>query len=152
MFVRKEEQEQMEVLLRDWREQRGNLVPVFVRLHEILGKDGETVFSFKARPGVSYSLRAAYRSASDTSDIGSLFALVDIIDDDPSARWLSVCFYAESVTDPEERGNLIPGGLLGEDGYCFDIFEEDEGLMAYLEARAEEAREKSHHSGSPGFP
>ncbi|MBW2009078.1 MAG: hypothetical protein JRJ16_13815 [Deltaproteobacteria bacterium] len=70
MFVRKEEQEQMEVLLRDWREQRGNLVPVFVRLHEILGKDGETVFSFKARPGVSYSLRAAYRSASDTSDIG----------------------------------------------------------------------------------
>ncbi len=65
--------------------------------------------------------------------------MVDIVDDDPGKRWLSVCFYGDSVTDPEEAGNLIPGGLLGEDGYCFDLYANDPETVAYLKKRIDEA-------------
>ncbi|MFZ5563507.1 MAG: hypothetical protein ACOZBW_05595, partial [Thermodesulfobacteriota bacterium] len=68
-----------------------------------------------------------------------LFAVVDVIDDDPGNRWLSVCFYGETITDPDERGGLIPGGLLGEDGYCFDMDEADDALTTYLQKRMDEA-------------
>lgn len=47
-------------------------------------------------------------------------------------RWLPVCFYGEMVTDPDEAGDLIPGGLLCEDGYCFDLYEYDENQINYL--------------------
>ena len=45
--------------------------------------------------------------------------MVDIIDDDPADRWLSVCFYDELVDDPKGLGDEVPGGLLGEDAKCF---------------------------------
>ena len=45
----------------------------------------------------------------------ALFAIIDVIDDDPQARWLSVCFYGDMITDPEGRGEVIPGGLAGAD-------------------------------------
>lgn len=91
--------------------------------------------SFVARPGVSYSLRP--RHVNQTAR--ELFAIVDVIDDDPQERWLSVCFYGDMISDPEERGELIPGGLAGSDGYCFDMFEDDEALAAYLAERLDEA-------------
>ena len=43
------------------------------------------------------------------------------------------------ISDPEERGELIPGGLAGSDGYCFDMFEDDKVLAAYLAERLDEA-------------
>jgi hypothetical protein len=43
------------------------------------------------------------------------------------------------ITDPEARGNLIPTGLLGEDGYCFDLEGWDEEYLRYLEVRQDEA-------------
>jgi len=61
------------------------------------------------------------------------------VDDDPENRWLSVCFYADTVTDPESLGNLVPEGIMGENGYCFDVFEEDSSLFEYLEERIREA-------------
>ena len=67
--------------------------------------------------------------------------MVDIIDDDPENRWLSICFYAETITDPKEEDDIIPGGLLGEDGYCFDLFEEDNEMITYLKERMNEACE-----------
>ena len=91
--------------------------------------------SFVARPGVSYSLRPKHVNQTDRD----LFAIVDVIDDDPQDRWLSVCFYGDMVSDPEERGELIPGGLAGSDGYCFDMFENDESLADYLAERLREA-------------
>lgn len=91
--------------------------------------------SFVARPGVSYSLRP--RHVNQTAR--ELFAIVDVIDDDPEERWLSVCFYGDMISDPEEQGELIPGGLAGSDGYCFDMFEDDEALAAYLVKRLDEA-------------
>ena len=68
---------------------------------------------------------------------------VFIIDDDPSERWLSVCFYGEMITDPDEAGDLIPEGLLGEDGYCFDLYEYDPDEVAYLKQRLSQARENA---------
>ena len=90
---------------------------------------------FVGRPGVSYSLRPRHRH-----QVGrDLFAMIDVIDDDPSARWLSVCFYEDMITDPEGRGECIPGGLAGADGYCFDMNEYDDDLVDYLIARLREA-------------
>jgi hypothetical protein len=63
--------------------------------------------------------------------------MIDVIDDDP--RWLSICFYSEMVSDPEARGDYVPGGLLGEDGLCFDLEPGDEELVSYVTARIDEA-------------
>ena len=69
--------------------------------------------------------------------------MVDIVDDDPENRWLSVCFYGDTITDPSEAGDLVPGGLLGEDGYCFDLYEYDDAVISYLEDRIGEAQRNS---------
>jgi hypothetical protein len=94
-------------------------------------------YSFKSRPGISYSLRACVDNGEE-----KLLTLMDIIDDDPESRWISICFYAETITDPDEEGDIIPGGLLGEDGYCFDLFHHDEEKVAYLKERIREAHAK----------
>ncbi len=91
--------------------------------------------SFVARPGVSYSIRPKHNKQQERD----LFAMVDVIDDDPEERWLSVCFYGDMITDPEERGEVIPGGLAGSDGYCFDMFDDDQSLVDYLLDRFNEA-------------
>lgn len=96
-----------------------------------------TNLNFISRPGVSYSLRASLKNRHEKSQ--SLFALVDIVDDDPDNRWLSICFYEEMVTDPDELGNLVPKGILGKDGYCFDLYKDDPSLISYVERRIEEA-------------
>jgi hypothetical protein len=95
----------------------------------------DVVTSFVARPGISYSLRPKHIRQSRRP----LFAIVDVIDDDPAERWLSVCFYGDMISDPEDRGELVPGGLAGEDGYCFDLFAADPVLLAYLQERLAEA-------------
>jgi hypothetical protein len=65
--------------------------------------------------------------------------MIDVIDDDPANRWLSVCFFEDMVADPEEKGDLIPGGLLGDDGYCFDLDSAQEDEVAYIALRIREA-------------
>jgi len=72
--------------------------------------------------------------------------MVDVIDDDPTDRWISVCFYGAMITDPEEKGNFVPEGLLGEDAHCFDIEEPNEKDLAYVEARLDEAYQKASQS------
>jgi hypothetical protein len=108
---------------------------IFLRIKAVLLERPGTRLDFHGRPGVSYSLRASRVTGASIR----LFALVDVVDDDPENRWLSVCFYADAVTDPEGRGNLIPGGILGQDGQCFDVFGADASLLRYLELRISEA-------------
>ncbi len=96
----------------------------------------EVTFSFSARPGVSYSLRPRLKKMIDRE----FFAIIDVIDEEPENRWLSVCFYQDLISDPEERGECIPGGLPGGDGYCFDVSGDDNELAGYLIARLHEAR------------
>ncbi|HBT97710.1 MAG TPA: hypothetical protein DEB25_08830 [Desulfobulbaceae bacterium] len=96
----------------------------------VAGLPGVTC-EFVARPGVSYSLRPRHEAQQDRA----LFAMIDVIDDEP--RWLSVCFYQDMISDPEGLGDLVPGGLAGSDGYCFDVSEADR--FAYVRARLLEA-------------
>ena len=102
---------------------------------ELRGMAGVTL-SFSARPGVSYSIRPHH----DKLVGRDFFAMLDVIDDDPEDRWLSICFYGDMITDPEERGELIPGGLAGDDGYCFDLNTDDGELAKYIVARLHEAK------------
>ena len=63
--------------------------------------------------------------------------MVDVIDDDPADRWLSVCFFGDTITDPVGMGDLVPGGLLGQDGHCFDV--EAVSMLDYVKERIQEA-------------
>ena len=111
--------------MRDW----------FQRIYQELKSLSDVELQFAGRPGVSYSMRPKHIKQKGRD----LFAIVDVIDDDPAERWLSVCFYEDMITDPEERGEVIPEGLSGSDGYCFDMFDNDEVLAQYLLARIAEA-------------
>ena len=92
---------------------------------------------WKARPGVSYSLRAVHEAQKERP----LFVLVDVVDDDPEARWLSVCFYADMVNDPDELGDFVPQGLMGQDACCLNLEEDDAHMRAYVAQRLAEAAE-----------
>jgi hypothetical protein len=118
-----------------WTDTETRIKEAFLSLqHHLETSDGVTL-DFHSRPGVSYSLRARHAAQTERD----LFVMVDVIDDDPNERWLSVCFYGDMVTDPDEEGDLIPEGLKGSDGYCFDMDDHDGEKVAYLKARFDEA-------------
>lgn len=128
------EHEELALLMDSWKGNGQGPRKAFLAFKRHLESKPDAVLSFKARPGISYSLRAARPGQKKV-----LFAMVDVIDDDPDNRWLSVCFYVEMITDPDALGILIPGGILGEDGYCFDMNEADDALTTYLQKRMDEA-------------
>ena len=127
-------EQQINQLLEKWVDTPGQTKKAFIRLKNYIEAQKDARFDFNARPGVSYSFRASHPAQKR-----KLYVMADIIDDDPENRWLSVCFYGEMITDPEELGDLVPEGLLGEDGHCFDIDEWDEDTLTYVESRIDEA-------------
>ena len=118
-----------------WLDDSLGMKPIFHDLLNSLLEKEKVSIEFFERPGISYSLRGIHEDQNDRP----LFVMIDVIDDDPTARWLSVCFYGDMIEDPDERGDLIPEGLLGSDGYCFDIVESDEPLKEYVNKRIQEA-------------
>ncbi|MEE4167240.1 MAG: hypothetical protein V2I35_14650 [Desulfocapsaceae bacterium] len=116
-----------------WPDSSKTCRDLFVRLKDHLLACEDVTVEFVARPGVTYSLRAVHAQQHDRP----LFTMVDVIEDEP--RWLSICFYGEMVRDPEEQGDFVPGGLLGEDGICFDVESGDEQRFAYVLGRIDEA-------------
>jgi hypothetical protein len=128
---------EMTEFLEAWQNDPRKMKQTFLKIIDKLREAQGTRLNFISRPGVSHSLRASLKNPHKKTP--SLFALVDIIDDDPDNRWLSICFYEEMITDPNELGNLVPKGILGEDGYCFDLFKEDPSLISYVERRIDEA-------------
>ena len=127
----------IEKFMAEWSEDPFGLKPVFGSMIDDLKNKADIDIEFHPRPGITYSVRGLHKN-----DTGRpLFVMIDVIDDDPNERWLSVCFYGDTIQDPEEKGDLIPEGLLGEDGYCFDLGEPDEGLAAYVRRRIQEAYE-----------
>jgi hypothetical protein len=130
---------EIKAFLEAWKGKSQQIRESFVRLQDHLAAKDSLLYAFKARPGVSYSLRVKHTLQQSRE----LFVIMDVIDDDPDSRWLSVCFYPDMISDPEERGNIIPLGLLGEDGYCFDYDEWDEDFLQYLEKRLDEAHVKA---------
>jgi len=131
--------ERVERFIGGWKDDAENIKPIFTTLlKELLRKD-DVKIEFNERPGISYSLRGIQKNQRDRP----LFVMIDVIDDDPEERWLSVCFYGDMIKDPEELGDLIPAGLLGADGHCFDITESDEHLETYVCKRIREAYEST---------
>jgi len=116
-----------------WPDSSAQTREPFIRLKTKLQDLKDAHLQFVARPGVTYSLRGIHQRQGDRP----LFVMVDVIDDEP--RWLSICFYGKMVGDPEQRGDYVPGGLLGEDGLCFDIETDNEDDLSYLMARVDEA-------------
>lgn len=135
MAANKNENSEIVAFLESWEGDKEPMRNWFNLFYTELSKMSEIVLSFVARPGVSYSMRPKHSNQSERE----LFAMVDVIDDDPAARWLSVCFYGDMISDPEARGEVIPGGLAGSDGYCFDMFDDDADLAQYLVVRLQEA-------------
>ena len=129
----KETDSKLNAFIEEWKETPERNREVFLHLREYLGKKEDVTLEFIPRPGVTYSLRAVHAAQKKRE----LFVMVDVIEDDP--RWLSVCFYSEMITDPEEKGDFVPEGLLGEDAVCFDVEERDEKLITYIETRLDEA-------------
>ena len=133
--------EEITALLKNWNIDNNNLKNVFKEFKDQLLSMENAVITFRSRPGVSYSLRGSIKGIDKDKD--RLFVMVDVIDDDPESRWLSVCFYESTITDEDELGDLIPGGLLGEDGYCFDMYDNEDNMAIYLKERISEAYEST---------
>lgn len=126
-------------LIAEWENDPIGAREVFAEWRNLFQGMPEIELSFKARPNISYSLRARHKNQQDRK----LFALIDVVDDEPDNRWLSVCFYADLVSDPQDLGDLVPAGLEGEDAMCFNLDENDPQMAAYIRARLEEAAVKA---------
>ncbi|MGM0417798.1 MAG: hypothetical protein ACQEQS_03635 [Thermodesulfobacteriota bacterium] len=126
--------DELKQFIEEWKDSGAKTKDAFLIFKEALESKGDVEFELNARPGISYSLRGKKRGQSRP-----LFILLDIIDDDPSDRWLSVCFYGDMIYDPDEQGDFVPGGLLGEDGHCFDLEEGSSENIDYIKQRIEEA-------------
>jgi len=128
-------EQELNTFIEEWKvtaDKNSNKV-TFLRFKDHLAGLNGVTLDFIARPGVTYSLRAIHAEQTDKD----LFVMVDVIED--VERWLSVCFYGDMISDPEEKGDRVPGGLLGEDAICFDLEDQDNALITYIEARLDEA-------------
>lgn len=134
-MVEVENQAALDELLQEWQDSPQQTRKAFLRLKDYLTRKEAASFYFDARPGVTYSLRARHANQQKRQ----LYVMVDVIDDDPANRWLSVCFYGEMISDPDQMGDFVPEGLLGEDAHCFDVEAWDENLLQYVEKRLDEA-------------
>ncbi|WP_300161055.1 hypothetical protein [Solidesulfovibrio sp.] len=123
---------ELDAFLADWQDDPNGVKAAFMRLRSALESLNEATVSFVPRPPATYSLRA------EPPRGRPVIAMVDVASLD-GERFLSVCFYADTITDPEERGDLIPDGLLSKDGYCFDLESGDDDSVSYVEARIFEA-------------
>ncbi len=137
MYTSADEQQAVTELLNAWNDDSQGTKNTFLACKELLESMADTTISFHGRPGITYSLRGSIAGGQGEED--KLFTMVDIIDDDPANRWLSICFYGDMITDSAERGDFVPGGLLGEDATCFDYDSHDDELQKYISQRISEA-------------
>ncbi len=133
MKMSPESEKALNTFITEWPASPEKNRDVFIRLRDTLTSQAGVSLDFVPRPGVTYSLRAVHVHQKNRD----LFVMVDVIEDDP--RWLSICFYGDMIADPEEKGDFVPEGLLGEDAVCFDIETWDDTLIRYVEARIQEA-------------
>lgn len=126
---------EVDQFLASWQTDNLNLKPAFEEYRAFLSGFPGVELNFNSRPGISHSLRASHPAQKGRD----LFVLVDVIDDDPANRWLSVCFYADMVDDPDEFGDFVPAGLKGEDALCFNLDEDDSALAGYILDRIKQA-------------
>ena len=137
MFSNQNEYQDMCNLLDEWTNGPQHIKNAFIKFKDNLLKKENITVNFVSRPGITYSLRATVKENPQVDK--PLFAMMDIIDDDPENRWLSVCFFGEMISDPKDNGDFVPGGLLGEDACCFDFEEDDNTVFQYIQQRIDEA-------------
>jgi ligand-binding sensor protein len=130
--------------INDWVDDRLCIKTIFISLLQDLQQKENVAIEFHERPGISFSLRGVHKNQKDRP----LFVMIDIIDDDPKQRWLSICFYGDTIADPDDQGDLVPEGLLGSDGYCFNLTDSDESLKEYVGQRIQEAYEHACKGGN----
>lgn len=118
----------LDIFLHNWQEHSIEVKKLFLRLYGFAKTIPNVQIQYSERPGISHSLRVGLAGNSERP----FFAVIDIIDDEPEARWISMCMYADLVIDPERKGDLIPKGLNHQDAVCFDIDEANENTSAYL--------------------
>ncbi len=130
-------EQELNTFIEEWKASpdKNSNKATFLRFKDHLSAKAGVTLDFIARPGVTYSLRAVHAKQKDKK----LFVMVDVIED--VERWLSVCFYGDMIQDPDSKGDMVPGGLLGEDAVCFDLEEQDDSLIQYIETRLDEAAE-----------
>jgi hypothetical protein len=133
LMMKKETEQALNTFIAEWKDTAEKNKDTFLHFKDYLTNKEGVSLDFIARPGVTYSLRGVHKDQKEKD----LFVMVDVIED--TTRWLSVCFFGDMITDPEERGDFVPGGLLGEDAVCFDLEEQDKTLVHYIEARLDEA-------------
>ena len=132
----------LENYLSAWTRDPAGVKDAFLKILDRLDSQEDTNLSFKDRPNVCHSLRATRAS----QEWRPYFILVDVIDDDPEERWLSICFYADMIDDPQDLGNIVPEGINHLDGHCFDLDEDwDQELLDYLLVRIDQAYEKAEN-------
>ena len=137
MFSDENEYQDMCNLLDEWTNGPQHIKNAFIKFKDNLLKKENITVNFISRPGITYSLRATVKENPQVDK--PLFAMMDIIDDDPENRWLSICFFGEMISDPEDNGDFVPGGLLGADACCFDFEEDDNSVFQYIQQRIDEA-------------
>jgi hypothetical protein len=133
----------LSIVLDDWPVAQAPIKQTFLKLKTYAENLPGAAWSLVSRPGISYSLRFDLKPR-PAGRKRPVFFLVDVVQ--AGELFLSVCFYENEITDPEELGNAIPQGLFKETGYCFDVDDdncEDARLMAYLEKRIDEAHAKA---------
>lgn len=119
-----------------WKTDPLKVKDAFLAYRDIFSNDGRFTMKFVSRPGISHSLRVFGPARPDGSNI---VALIDVVDDEPANPWLSVCFFASVVTDPDDLGDFVPQGLEGKDAICFNLDEDNPDLARYIGERLREA-------------
>ena len=132
---------ELKQFLAAWPEDQQDLKQCLLELRDEALGINNSAGSFVSREGISHSLRFALEPVPAGRE-RPVFFLTDAIDFEGSLM-LSVCFYADEISDLEELGNEIPGALFSETGYCFDLEEYDADFMAYLKPRIHQAAESA---------
>ena len=133
-----QEQKELVAFLGSWPEDQSSLKNAYLELVKSVKSMSLATWSFVSRPGISYSFRAQ-NSNPETDRKRPVFLLMDVIPEKDGPFWLSLCFYEDEITDPDEEGNAIPQGLFQETGYCFDLDDGEGGMLEYLKQRVDEA-------------
>lgn len=113
--------------LLNWGEDSLEVKELFTRLYGLLRQCPALTLSWNARPEVVYALRATLKEAK-SADISGDIARMDIIDDDPEERWLSIRLNAALAGRCRKDWEVLPGGLSGHDALCIDVDEQEEGI------------------------
>lgn len=127
----------LQEILAAWPASEEGLKPLFGALVESMNARPGLRLEIVSREHVSHSVRAMLENPSAGRG-QPLLALLDVVTPKAGAWMISLCFFAQDITDPDELGDEVPGGLYGEDGYCFDL-DTESGELGYLAARLDEA-------------